>query len=114
MMLSALMILAALPIVAVPAKTASPAFAIFISGDGGWAKIDKTISEELARSGIPVTGLNSLKYFWTKRTPDEFARDVGTLIDKNSARDVVLIGYSRGADVLPFADNRLAGSQRRR
>src|ERR1700682_1282559 len=34
--------------VAVPAGTSSDTFVVFVSGDGGWAKIDKYISSVLA------------------------------------------------------------------
>jgi type IV secretory pathway VirJ component len=109
-----------LPIVEVPAHVTArtTVFAVLISGDGGWAKIDKSIAERLAAQGIPVVGLNSLQYFWTKRAPDTVARDVGTLIDTYSSRwkvrNVLLIGYSRGADILPFVVSRLPETMRRR
>ncbi|HEY8713457.1 MAG TPA: AcvB/VirJ family lysyl-phosphatidylglycerol hydrolase, partial [Thermoanaerobaculia bacterium] len=96
-----------LPLIEVPAraKSARPYFALIISGDGGWAKIDKSISEKLSIDGVPVVGLNALEYFWKKREPETLARDVASVIEKYSARwnrrEVVLIGYSRGADVLP-------------
>lgn len=101
-----------LPLIEVPAHgPARPYFAVMISGDGGWAKIDKSISDGLSALGIPVVGLNALEYFWTKRDPDALARDVATVIESYAARwktpNVVLIGYSRGADVLPFAVSRL-------
>ena len=110
----------ALPLIEVASRatTARPYFALMISGDGGWAKIDKSISEKLAIDGVPVVGLNALEYFWTKREPDVMARDLATVIQRYGARwnrrDVVLIGYSRGADVLPFAVSRLPEPMRRR
>lgn len=109
-----------LPLIEVPASVnaAKPYFAVMISGDGGWAKIDKAISEKLAAGGVPVVGLNALEYFWQKREPDALARDVASIIETYAARwnrrEVVLIGYSRGADVLPFAVSRLPEPVRRR
>src|SRR5205823_14318685 len=74
--------LANLPIVRVPATgPASDTAVVFVSGDGGWAAIDKGISRVLAANGMPVTGLDALKYFWSKRTPDEAARDLQRIID---------------------------------
>ena len=111
---------AALPLIEVPArvKSARTYFALIISGDGGWAKIDKSISEKLSADGVPVVGLNALEYFWKKREPDVLSRDLATIIERYAARwnrrDVVLIGYSRGADVLPFAVSRLPEPVRRR
>lgn len=110
----------ALPLIEVPAqaKTARTYFALIISGDGGWAKIDKEISARLARGGVPVVGLNALEYFWKKREPGALAHDVASIIEQYGARwnrrDVVLIGYSRGADVLPFAVTRLPEAVRQR
>jgi type IV secretory pathway VirJ component len=101
-----------LPLVDVPAtRGASDTLVVFVSGDGGWAKIDKSISKILAENGMPVVGLNALQYFWTKRTPDEAARDLQSIVEKYlttwKKERVLFVGYSRGADVLPFMINRL-------
>src|SRR6476660_7239365 len=78
---------AKLPLIDVPpARGTSDSLVVFVSGDGGWAKIDKSISGVLANEGMPVVGLNSLQYFWTKRTPETAARDLGTIIDTSLAR----------------------------
>ncbi|MBV9188539.1 MAG: hypothetical protein JO093_23230, partial [Acidobacteria bacterium] len=59
-----------LPLVEVPASRGnSDTLVVFVSGDGGWAAIDREISKVLADDGMPVAGLNALQYFWTKRTP---------------------------------------------
>lgn len=105
-----------LPLIDVPpARGSSETLVVFVSGDGGWAKIDKSISGALANEGMPVVGLNSLQYFWTKRTPETAARDLGTIIDSSltrwKKRNVVLVGYSRGADVLPAMVARLTPEQ---
>ncbi|HSP35122.1 MAG TPA: AcvB/VirJ family lysyl-phosphatidylglycerol hydrolase [Thermoanaerobaculia bacterium] len=108
-----------LPLVEVPSPAAGhKLFALMVSGDGGWAKIDKEISAQLAGGGIPVVGLNALQYFWTKRDPDTLSRDLASVIETYRARwntpAVVLIGYSRGADVLPFAVSRMPEAVRKR
>ena len=101
-----------LPIVEVPAEgPESDLLAVVLSGDGGWTGIDREIGEALAKRGIPVAGLNSLQYFWTARTPESTAADLARMLRHylglwNKQR-VILIGYSFGADVLPFAVNRL-------
>ena len=103
---------AKLPLVEVPAtRGTSDTLVVFISGDGGWAAVDREISKVLAADGMPVVGLNALQYFWTKRTPETASRDLGTIIDGylhqwHKSR-VLLVGYSRGADVLPAMVNRL-------
>jgi type IV secretory pathway VirJ component len=100
-----------LPLVEVPATGASDTFVIFISGDGGWASIDRSISRVLADRGMPVVGLNALDYFWTRRTPEKASSDLQRIIEHYATTwqrgRVILIGYSRGADVLPAMVNRL-------
>jgi len=105
-----------LPLIDVPpSRGSSDTLVVFVSGDGGWAKIDKSISAALANEGMPVVGLNALDYFWTKRTPDVASHDLGTIIDSSLARwkkqRVIVVGYSRGADVLPAMVARLTPEQ---
>ena len=101
-----------LPIVEVSASgSLSDLMAVIISGDGGWAGIDRQVGEFLAHKGIPVVGLNSLAYFWTKRTPDGSARDLERILVHYFSlwkkEKAILVGYSLGADVLPFMASRL-------
>lgn len=75
-------------------------------GDGGWRDLDKTIGEWMATQGIHVVGLDALRYFWSKRQPQELASDIAALVgkaDPSGRLPVLLIGYSFGADTLPFA-----------
>jgi type IV secretory pathway VirJ component len=86
-------------------------FALLLTGDGGWAGLDKDLAARLAQDGVPTVGLNSLKYFWTERSPGQAANDVARVIRHylaawNKTR-VLLVGYSFGADALPFIVNRL-------
>lgn len=107
--------LANLPIVETAVEntgiSAGKRFAVIVSGDGGWAGIDKGIAAALVKQGVPVAGLDSLRYFWSARTPHGLADDLDRIIRFYAARwkrsEVVLIGYSQGADVLPFALNRM-------
>ena len=107
-----------LPIVLVAAHGGTPSdpFAIMLSGDGGWAGLDKEVAGALGAAGIPVVGLDSLRYFWTARTPDGLAADLGRMIEyyvgQFGRQRVLLVGYSQGADVLPFAVNRLTAAAR--
>lgn len=100
-----------LPVVEVPAKGQSDTLALFISGDGGWAQLDRSVSDVLAAKGVPVVGLNSLKYFWSSHTPESTAADVARILRYYLAawkkEKVILVGYSFGADVLPAVANRL-------
>ena len=113
--------LGSLPVVEVAARVGAPPtdlLAIILSGDGGWAGLDKEVAQALAEHGIPVAGLDSLRYFWGARTPQGLAGDIDRMIRYYLARfgkqRVLLIGYSQGADVLPFAVNRLAATTRAR
>jgi type IV secretory pathway VirJ component len=113
--------LSGLPVIEVPAQpdgAPADAFAIIMSGDGGWAGLDKDVAAALAAHGIPVVGLDSLRYFWSARTPEGLAADTDRMIRYYLAhlnkKRVLLIGYSQGADVLPFAVNRLPPPTRAR
>jgi type IV secretory pathway VirJ component len=102
-----------LPLVEVPSQgpQAHNVLAVVISGDGGWAGIDRDIADTLSSKGVSVVGLNSLQYFWKRRTPEESSRDLERIISHYLVHwrkeHVILIGYSLGADVLPFMANRL-------
>jgi type IV secretory pathway VirJ component len=110
--------LADLPIVETRAAGASDLFAVFLSGDGGWAGIDKNVAAALVARGMSVAGVDSLRYFWTARTPQGLAADLDRILRYYAfhwkKKRALLIGYSQGADVLPFALNRLPVATRRR
>jgi type IV secretory pathway VirJ component len=99
-----------------PDAAPTDAFAIIMSGDGGWAGLDQDVAAALSAKGVPVVGLDSLRYYWTPRTPDGLAADTDRIIRYYLAhfgkQRVLLIGYSQGADVLPFAVNRLPEATR--
>ena len=109
-----------LPIIERPATSDvdPPYFAIFLTGDGGWRKIDIKVSDALRRSGVPVVGLLSNYYFAKERTPEETTAAIDSLIREYSAKwnrpQVILTGYSRGADALPMVINRLPAESRKR
>jgi len=103
-----------LPLVEIPAERPGDLMAVIYSGDGGWRDLDKDIGEQLARDGVAVIGVDSLRYFWEERTPQQMAADLAAILDHYreafGTRRVILIGYSFGASVLPFAVNRLPQS----
>ena len=100
-----------LPLVEVPASGQGDTFAIFVSGDGGWAGLDKEVAGALAQAGIPVVGVDSLRYFWSERTPARFASDLDRIAryyaNHWQRSKLLLVGFSQGADVLPAAINKL-------
>ena len=105
-----------LPLIELPLAHPSDTLAILYSGDGGWRDLDKQLAAILQQDGLPVVGVDVLRYFWKQRDPEQCAQDLGRIIEayrhKWGARKVVLIGYSFGADVLPALYNRLAPSER--
>ena len=107
-----------LPLIELPARDSGrDSFAVMLSGDGGWAGLDKEVAAELNSRGVPVVGWDSLRYFWSARTPEGAARDLDRVIQHYSRSwrksRVLLLGYSQGADVLPFMVNRLPDATRR-
>lgn len=83
---------------------------LFLSGDGGWYKFEQSIADSLALYGIPTIGFDTKKYFWNRRTPEETTKDVFNCLNyygKTWKRDhYLLIGYSLGAEILPFIISR--------
>lgn len=101
-----------LPLIELPVQRPQRGlFAIMLSGDGGWAGLDKEVAAQLNARGVPVVGWDSLRYFWNARTPDGAAHDLDRVIRYYASTwgmsRVLLVGYSQGADVMPFMVNRL-------
>ena len=105
-------VISGLPLIELPASPHGHLLAIIFTGDGGWRDLDKTIGEKLQSDGVSVVGWDSLRYFWSHKSPEQTARDLAAVIDTYDARwgtsKVALIGYSFGAGVLPFAYDRLS------
>jgi type IV secretory pathway VirJ component len=107
----------ALPVVEVPSPQHADTVTLFYSGDGGWRDLDKAVAEELAKRGYPVVGIDTLRYFWQHKSPEQGAADLSSLMqsyrEKWGAKRFVLAGYSFGADVLPAIYNRLSAADRK-
>ena len=88
-----------------PAAAPGKALAVLYSGDGGWGPLDRGVAKVLADDGIPVLGVNSLRYFLDKRPPQAVADDLADQLRAHQAKwdrlRIVLVGYSFGADALP-------------
>ena len=76
--------------------------AIFLTGDGGWRRIDEQIKRRLNEKNVPVVGFLTPNFFSKRKTQDESACALEQVIRETSSDRVILIGFSRGADVLPF------------
>jgi type IV secretory pathway VirJ component len=102
-----------LPIIITNSKTPDKQapIALLISGDGGWYGFEQSIADNLATRGIPTIGFDSKKYFWSRKTPEKTAADIAKALDfycKEWGREkFILIGYSLGAEIVPFIVNRL-------
>lgn len=111
-------LVARLPIVEVPSGGAGSTLAVFMSGDGGWADIDRRIAARLAQRGVAVIGLNLRDFLKTKRSPEEIGAAVTALAraygDRWHRSNLVVIGFSRGANLAPFAVTHLAPDVRAR
>lgn len=85
--------------------------ALLLSGDGGWFGFEQSIADNLAILGIPTIGLDSRKYFWNRRSPEETVIGMTGILNfycKEWGRDkVLLIGYSFGSEIVPFIVTRL-------
>ncbi|MEO6637288.1 MAG: AcvB/VirJ family lysyl-phosphatidylglycerol hydrolase [Ginsengibacter sp.] len=100
-----------LPIKEWAASTHDKPVIFYISGDGGFNKFSTALCQSLNKKGYDVFALNARSYFDDKKTPDQTTSDVKSYLYKKLAgrknKQVILIGYSFGADVLPFILNRL-------
>ena len=84
------------------------AFLLFISGDGGWSSLDKTLVATLAEHGVSTVAINTLKYFWTEKTPEQVAADLKRLVEvcRRDGLPLYVGGYSFGAEVVPVVVDR--------
>lgn len=101
----------AMPVVEVPAAKSADKVTVFYSGDGGWRDLDRTVAGEMAAMNYPVVGVDVLRYFWERKSPEQAAADLSATMAyyrKNwGIKSFVLAGYSFGADILPAIYNRL-------
>jgi len=93
------------------ASTHNKPLIFYISGDGGFNRFSNELCTSINKQGFDVDALDSKSYFWSKKTPEQTTQDISDLLSKKIAgrpnQQIVLIGYSFGADVLPFVLNRL-------
>ncbi len=94
-----------LPVSIIRPEGAVTGLAIIISGDGGWRDIDKSIGEWLAQRGVAIVGIDSLRYFWSKKSPEDVAADLALLFEhygtEFGTNHYALIGFSFGSDIVP-------------
>ncbi len=108
-----------LPIVELRAHEPSTTLAVVLSGDGGWADIDRQIGQTLAERGVDVIGFDDRAYLRAgKRDANSVGADVQRVAQHYMSlwndQHLVLVGYSRGADFAPFVATRLSPDLRRK
>lgn len=107
-----------MPVIELPVKGETPTMALFLSTENGWGGADEAVARGLVEEGVPVVGLDSKRYFATPRSPEGLAADLDYIISSYAvtwkSRTLILIGDGQGADVLPFAYNRLPATSRER
>ncbi len=79
---------------------------IYITGDGGWNSFNQQLVSAFGKQGYGVVALNSRKYFWSEKTPQDFACDFQQFSDyylkQWGKTSFIIVGYSFGADVVCF------------
>jgi len=108
-----------LPVVKVAAPSGSHGpLLLVLSGDGDWTAFMKELSDMAAAHGAPVLGLKMRTYLSTPKKPDQVAADLEPVVRAQLKEwerdDIVIMGYSRGADTAPFVINRWPSDLRAR
>jgi type IV secretory pathway VirJ component len=105
-----------MPIIEVPASNAKASVTLFYSGDGGWRDLDRSVADEMTALNYSVLGVDVLRYFWQRKTPEQVTADLAATMryyrTKWGVKSFVLAGFSFGADILPVIYNRLPASDK--
>ena len=84
---------------------------LLLTGDGGWAGLDKGVADVLAGEGSRVVGFSTLRYFWERRTPeqtvDALRRALAHYAQRYPQARFEIVGYSFGASLVPYVVNHL-------
>jgi type IV secretory pathway VirJ component len=98
-------------------KTNKPII-FFISGDAGFNTFTKSLGTDLHTLGYDVFALDTRAYFWNKKTPEQTSLEVENYIKQQlqgrKNQQVVLLGFSFGADVTPFVYNRFTADLKKK
>lgn len=101
-----------LPIDTLSSNDPSKPLVFYISGDGGFNSFSTSFIKQWNSLGYPVVALDARSYFFTSQTPEAAAKDISELLFQYMAlwkrNDIILVGYSFGADVLPFIQTHLS------
>nr|WP_276562476.1 AcvB/VirJ family lysyl-phosphatidylglycerol hydrolase [Hoeflea prorocentri] len=90
-----------------PSSGRAKATVVLWSGDGGWSATMQGMADALAQRDYGVVGVSSLRYFWYEQAPQTMAVDTERLLQHFATQwqteDLIIAGYSFGADTVPFA-----------
>jgi len=99
-------------------SSAQTPFVLYITGDGGFNSFSSSLCKEINQHGYSITAVDAKSYFWDKKTPAQSASDIGNYLEKQMAgrknQQIILAGYSFGADVLPFIANKLSSGLKKK
>ncbi len=103
-----------LPLLISADKGTQATLIIYITGDGGLTDFSKSFMQDLEKQGYGVVALNSRKYFWNEKNPNDFAHDIERIAEYYlktwGKSSLAIVGYSFGADVGAFLPKRLSPS----
>ena len=98
------------PVRELDAQNNSP-FIFYLSGDAGFNTFSKSFSDAIFERNFDITALDSKAYFWKPKTPAETTKKISQYLTQKlkgrKNQQIVILGYSFGADISPFIVNRL-------
>lgn len=87
---------------------------LYVSGDGGNDNFSIKLCAIINSSGYAITALDARSYFWKQKTAAQAATDFTNYLENKfqnkKEQPFILVGYSFGADILPFVINQLTDS----
>ncbi len=91
-------------------------FVIFLSGDGLATRFETHLANLLASRGVETVLFRSLHFFWNEKTPREVADAINDVViehrQDDDRRPIILVGYSFGGAVAPFAFSEMSADLR--
>lgn len=99
-------------------SNANSPIVLYLSGDGGLNSFSTSYCELLGKQGYTVGAVNSKSFFWDKKSADQIAKELSSTLEKllvgKKNHLVYFVGYSFGADVIPFLVNKLTAEWKER
>lgn len=84
---------------------------LFLTGDGGITTFTKELANQFYKANFSVITLDTRKYFWKAKNPDQFGRDASQVLNYYmtlwNQTNIGILGYSFGADVAAFLPAKL-------